>query len=74
MAAYRDAEDLIQLGAYVAGTNPGLDASIRLRPELLDFLRQDQASKSTFQETLSRMEDLAARLDPVPVPVLAAKP
>jgi FliI/YscN family ATPase len=72
MAAYRDAEDLIQLGAYVAGTNPGLDASIRLRPELLEFLRQDHASKSTLQETLSRMEDLAARLDLVPV--LAAKP
>ena len=40
LAAYRDAEDLIQLGAYVAGTNAGLDASIRLRPELVDFLRQ----------------------------------
>ncbi len=38
---YHDAEDLIQLGAYVAGSNPALDASIRLRPELLDFLRQD---------------------------------
>src|ERR1035437_6931202 len=41
LSAYRDAEDLIQLGAYVAGSNPQLDASIRLRPELLDFLRQD---------------------------------
>jgi FliI/YscN family ATPase len=73
MAAYRDAEDLIQLGAYVAGTNPGLDASIRLRPELLEFLRQDHAIKSTLQETLSRMEDLAARLDLAPVPVAVAK-
>ena len=42
LAVYRDSEDLIQLGAYVAGSNPALDASIRLRPELLDFLRQDQ--------------------------------
>src|SRR5271169_1281959 len=41
LSAYRDAEDLIQLGAYVSGSNPQLDASIRLRPELLDFLRQD---------------------------------
>ena len=44
LAAYRDAEDLIQLGAYVAGTNPTLDSSIRLRPELLDFLRQQAAA------------------------------
>jgi FliI/YscN family ATPase len=74
MAAYRDAEDLIQLGAYVAGTNAGLDASIRLRPELLEFLRQDHASKSTLQETLSRMEDLAGRLGSVPAPVAKQKP
>ena len=73
MAAYRDAEDLIQLGAYVAGTNPGLDASIRLRPELLEFLRQENSSQSTLPETLSKMEDLAARLDLVPVPVAVAK-
>src|SRR5437868_4497862 len=35
LSAYREAEDLIQLGAYVSGTNAGLDASIRLRPELI---------------------------------------
>ena len=29
MALYRQSEDLIQLGAYVAGANPKLDASIR---------------------------------------------
>ena len=63
LSAYRDAEDLIQLGAYVAGSNPQLDASIRLRPELLDFLRQDHLTNSPLQETLSRLQQLAARLD-----------
>jgi flagellum-specific ATP synthase len=63
MAAYRDAEDLIQLGAYVAGTNPVLDASIRLRPELLDFLRQDHSMHSPLAETLARLDDLSGRLD-----------
>ena len=62
LAVYRDSEDLIQLGAYAAGSNPALDASIRLRPELLDFLRQDQASTSTLPQTLSRLEDLGGRL------------
>ena len=62
LAAYRESEDLIQLGAYVAGTNPVLDASIQFRPELLDFLRQPQAAQSTIDETLSRLEELAARL------------
>jgi flagellum-specific ATP synthase len=46
LAAYRDAEDLIQLGAYVAGSNPVLDSSIRLRPELVTFLCQDHAEKA----------------------------
>jgi flagellum-specific ATP synthase len=66
LAAYRDSEDLIQLGAYVAGSNPGLDASIRLRPELLDFLRQHHQHKSTLEETLSRLRELALRLEAQP--------
>jgi FliI/YscN family ATPase len=63
LAAYRDAADLIQLGAYVAGSNPGLDASIRLRPELLEFLRQDHRENASHPETLQRMEALAGQLD-----------
>ena len=63
LAAYRDAEDLIQLGAYVAGSNPQLDASIRLRPELIGFLRQDHTVSAPIGETLSRMEELARNLE-----------
>jgi flagellum-specific ATP synthase len=73
LAAYREAEDLIQLGAYVAGSNPAVDASIRLRPELLDFLRQDANSKSGMEETLGRLDELSARLAAGPQAV-AAKP
>jgi len=63
LAAYRDAEDLIQLGAYAAGSNPILDASIRLRPELLDFLRQEHTASSPIDETLARLAGISARLD-----------
>jgi flagellum-specific ATP synthase len=66
LAAYRDAQDLIQLGAYAAGSNPVLDASIRLRPELLDFLRQDSAENSPLNETITRMRDLSTRLSEAP--------
>jgi flagellum-specific ATP synthase len=62
LSAYRDAEDLIQLGAYVSGSNSLLDTSIRLRPELLDFLRQDHTGTAGFQDTMSRMQDLALHL------------
>ncbi|HLK68540.1 MAG TPA: FliI/YscN family ATPase [Bryobacteraceae bacterium] len=63
LAAYRDAEDLIQLGAYVSGSNAVLDTSIRFRPELLEFLQQSHTATSPLDETLKRMESLAAKLD-----------
>jgi flagellar biosynthesis/type III secretory pathway ATPase len=63
LAAYREAEDLIQLGAYAAGSNPSLDAAIRLRPELLDFLAQDHTEKADPVTTLARLQELAVRLE-----------
>ncbi|MCL6554449.1 MAG: EscN/YscN/HrcN family type III secretion system ATPase, partial [Firmicutes bacterium] len=41
LAAYRDAKDLIEIGAYVAGTNPVVDRAISLREAMDGFLRQD---------------------------------
>ena len=63
LAAYRDAEDLIQLGAYAAGSNPVLDASVQQRPALLDFLRQEHTTHAALPETLHGLEELANRLD-----------
>jgi FliI/YscN family ATPase len=62
LALYHDSHDLIQLGAYVAGTNPKLDASIRCRPEVMNFLKQDSHNFCTRPETLERLEKLAAVL------------
>jgi len=59
MATHQRSEDLINLGAYASGANPKLDAAIRLRPQLLDFLKQDSAAHSSFDETMSRMRELA---------------
>jgi FliI/YscN family ATPase len=59
MATHQRSEDLINLGAYASGANPKLDAAIRLRPQLLDFLKQDSAECTSFDETLARMRDLA---------------
>ena len=62
LSAYSQAEDLIQLGAYVAGTNPGLDASIKARPRIIDFLRQDASQASSLAETLQQLGSVAAQL------------
>jgi FliI/YscN family ATPase len=62
LAAYDQAEDLIQLGAYVAGSNPRLDAAIRAREPLLSFLKQDAESKSPIEQTLEQMKAVASAL------------
>jgi FliI/YscN family ATPase len=59
LATYQRSEDLINLGAYASGANPRLDAAIRARPQLMDFLKQDAAANSPFDETVSRMQQLA---------------
>jgi FliI/YscN family ATPase len=62
LSAYHQAEDLIQLGAYAAGSNPRLDASIRAREPVLQFLRQNSDSKSARDRTLQDMQAVAAML------------
>src|SRR5271154_720343 len=62
LALYHESRDLIQLGAYAAGSNPKLDACIRSRPEIMSFLKQDAHAFSSLPETLERLEKLVAHL------------
>jgi flagellum-specific ATP synthase len=62
LSTYQQAEDLIQLGAYVAGTNAKLDAVIRMRPELLRFLQQDSRDESKLTDTRAGLRQLASLL------------
>ena len=59
LALYRQSEDLINLGAYVSGSNPRLDSAIRSRDEIMKFLRQKPDDQSTGDETAQRLEALA---------------
>ena len=59
LALYRQSEDLINLGAYVSGTNPKLDAVLRSRDEMLRFLQQTPDDRSLIEETRQKMSSLA---------------
>jgi len=59
LATHERSEDLINLGAYASGANPKLDAAIRLRPRLLDFLKQNSDEHSPFDRTMSELSELA---------------
>jgi flagellum-specific ATP synthase len=63
LSAYHNSEDLIQLGAYVSGSNPRLDGSIRFRGEIMDFLRQESQTVSPLEETIAGMTGIAAKLE-----------
>jgi flagellar biosynthesis/type III secretory pathway ATPase len=62
LAIYQQSSDLIQLGAHVQGTNPKLDQSIRVRPQLLDFLKQTAETHTSEEETKNRLFALAKEL------------
>jgi flagellum-specific ATP synthase len=57
LAAHRDAEDLLQVGAYTRGADPVLDEAIDRRPAIMRFLRQPLERVVTLGESLA---DLAA--------------
>jgi flagellum-specific ATP synthase len=54
IAIYQENIDLIQIGAYQAGSNPKVDEAIRLFPLLQSFLRQ------SMHESISRDEAIPA--------------
>src|SRR5258708_5661435 len=58
MAVYDEAKDLIELGAYVAGSNPQLDTAVRLQPEIGAFLKQDTSTDAPYSESLSLLKSI----------------
>ena len=60
MAAYRDAEDLIQIGAYVKGKNTDVDRAVKLLPRIREFLRQDASVDSKLETSFGRLAAILA--------------
>ncbi len=58
MAAYEDVSDLVQIGAYKSGSNPLSDAAIARKPFIDEFLRQDKAAASRWDQTLAKMSTI----------------
>ncbi|GAA6143252.1 flagellar protein export ATPase FliI [Hydrogenophaga sp. 5NK40-0174] len=52
---YQKSRDLIQLGAYVAGSDPETDSAIALHPAMQEFLQQGMHEASTLDATLKGM-------------------
>lgn len=58
LATYSEAEDLINIGAYKNGSNPGIDYAISKIDAVNEFLCQGMEEKYDFEESVSLLESL----------------
>lgn len=58
LAVYKEAEDLINIGAYVKGNNPKIDEAIDYIDNIRNFLQQDVNEKVDFEETISNLKSI----------------
>jgi flagellum-specific ATP synthase len=65
LAAYAQVEDLINIGAYVRGSNLHVDQAIAVIDRINAFLRQDVNDASSFQETIALMRSIVLNAEAI---------
>ena len=64
LSAYRDSADLIELGAYQAGSNPRVDRALKCQARLQSFRAQAPNERVPMAETLRQLEAALAEGGP----------
>ena len=60
LATHAEGKDLIEVGAYKPGTNPGLDLAVARVPVIDVFLQQAEGDLTPLEETLEMMRLVTA--------------
>ena len=63
LAAYKESEDLIMVGAYARGTNPKVDKAMVIYEDLNDLLKQQVEEACTIDELFDRMLEIARKAE-----------
>ena len=58
LAIYRKAEDLINIGAYVAGSNPKIDYAIEMIEKINRYLKQEIDETTPFDDSIFQLARL----------------
>ena len=58
LATYRDAEDLINIGAYKSGSNPDIDYAISMNRAINEYLCQGTDEKLDYEEALGMLGEM----------------
>jgi flagellar biosynthesis/type III secretory pathway ATPase len=59
LATYREARDLVSIGAYVRGSDAKIDRALAALDPITAFLRQGREDRSPLEDTLNRLAGLA---------------
>jgi FliI/YscN family ATPase len=73
LATFAEIEDLVNVGAYVAGINKEFDLAVQARPRILAYLRQDSASVVSALESKRQLTELAQWIDHLETKLQAAR-
>ncbi len=57
---YKEAEDMINVGAYVEGKNPKIDYATKMIDKITEYLQQDVNEQSDNEEDITRLRDMMA--------------
>lgn len=58
LSVYQEAEDLVNIGAYVKGSNSDIDYALQMINKVNDYLRQDIDDYASYSDTVSRLIDM----------------
>lgn len=58
LSTYEDAEDLINVGAYIRGSNIKIDQSIDAHNGIISFLKQNSHENSNYEMTIKHLKDI----------------
>ena len=61
MAVHAKNEDLINIGAYVSGTDPVCDKAISMMDDINKFLKQSTNEKTEYVKTIEEIINLGKR-------------
>lgn len=67
LAAYRESEDLITIGAYIKGSHKITDEAIAKLGDINSFLRQDMSEEASFEQDIRRLKEIVD-LEKIPIP------
>ena len=59
LAVFEKVRDLVNIGAYVKGSDPEIDTSLVVVPALTAFLQQERWDVSSFEQTVQSLADIS---------------